>query len=311
MSESEILKEAHKLIAANETEKATLLLWKLYTSKNPLIRLNAILSLLAVLNYVTQNDKLLEITNIGIIIASELRKDDVRAFLLGKKGTFLLTLLSELIYRQKNLILSAGVFKWIDFSLQRDKEEFETIKLKRIELEKEVADLESIILKLAESSSSNYFRGHIFMTLGDFYSSKSLNDCLDISIGGKKRSMMGNIYFVRRWGLDKFILYKKVDRKKIKSEQNKCFDFFQKAIFEFETGKLWVDLAHAYYNLAIKYKVVFSFIKAKHYLNKARVLAESSDEKRLLKQIDHLKEGIADKNKNIKNYVDEFGLDLP
>ena len=125
MSEAQELNEARKLISQNEKEKAASILWKLYASNTSIIKLDAILSLLAVLDLVTENIKLLEITDEGITITKSLGKHDVHAFLLGKKCVFLSAQLGLLIYRQKNLVLSANVFKWIDFSLEKDKKEFE------------------------------------------------------------------------------------------------------------------------------------------------------------------------------------------
>ena len=116
MSETQKLKEAQRLISINNIEKATPLLWQLYSSNNPNIKLNAILSLLVVLDYVTGTEKILQIIEEGIKIATSMGKNDVVAFLLGRKSFFLESVLGFLIYRQKNLVLSANVFKWINFA---------------------------------------------------------------------------------------------------------------------------------------------------------------------------------------------------
>ena len=149
------------------------------------------------------------------------------------------------------------------------------------------------------------------MAVGDFYSSKYLNDKLDLMIGERRRSMIGNIYFVKRWHLDKWILYRNKDRKRIDDHEKKCVGFFKQAIYEFEKGSHTSDLAHAYYNLAVKYKLTFYFQAATEHLNLAEVYAKKTDEKRLLSQISILRGELADKNRNIRNYVEELGLDLP
>ncbi len=310
MSETQILNKARRLIFEGHKEKAAVLLWKLYASKNPSIKLDAILSLLEVLDAVTENEKLLEITNIGIEISAKLGKDDVRAFLFGKKGRFLLYKLGLLIYRQRNLMLSASVFTWIDFSLEKDKNEFEAIGLKRGEIEKEVLEIETKLLKLVEASADHNFRGHIFWAIGDFYIAKYFNYKTDQIKAGKIKSKIANIYFVKRWNLDKF-LYDKEIRQKIRDSGKKCIVYCRKSIAEFEIGNKGPETAYASYNLANNLRSMNHFFQAKKYLIKAKKLAEAHNQKPLLAQIELFEKRLADKNRNIRNYVEEFGLDLP
>ncbi len=311
MSEESKLKEARRLVYANENEKAKPLLLELYGSKNPAIRLDAILILITILNHLTENDKLIEIANTGIEIASSLGKEGVRILLLAKKSVFLLLMLGFLISRQRNLTLAAGVFKWIDFSLERDKKEFEAILAKRKQLEKEIKDLEVSILESLELNIGHYLRGHILAILGDFYSSKFFNNQMDLMIGGRIKSKIGNIYLIRRWNLDKYILYNKKGRKEIKEVKDKCIYFFKKAIAEFEAGNMGGDMAHACYNLAVKFKLMYNFNEAKKFLDKARSLAETNNEKIVLNQIDLFQKELFDKNRHPRNYIEELGLDLP
>ena len=311
MSETQKLKEAQRLISINNIEKATPLLWQLYSSNNPNIKLNAILSLLVVLDYVTGTEKILQIIEEGIKIATSMGKNDVVAFLLGRKSFFLESVLGFLIYRQKNLVLSANVFKWINFATEKEKIEFEAITDRRQQIEKDIREMENTILGMAEASVDHYFRGHIFVAIGEIYGSRYLNDKLDLMIGGKTRSKIGNIYLVRRWNLDNLLLYRSSDRRKIIEHKKNCVRFFKLAISEFEAGRNESDMAHTCYNLAVKLKMMFHFLDAEKYLEEAERLARKSDEKRLLSQILSFRNELKDKNKNVRNYVEEFGLDLP
>ena len=311
MSETQKLKEAQLLISMNSVEKATPLLWNLYSSNNPNIKLNAILSLLAVLDYVAETEKILRIIEEGIKIAISVGKNDVVTFLLGRKSFFLESVLGFLIYRQKNLVLSANVFKWINFATVKEKREFEAIAAKRQQIEKEIKEIENNILGMAEASPDHYFRGHVFMAVGEIYGSRYLNDKLDLMIGGKLRSKIGNIYFIRRWNLDNLLLYRNSDRRKIVRHKKNCILFFRRAISDFEAGGNEADMAHACYNLAVKLKMMFHFRDAKKYLEQAERLARNNDEGRLLSQILSFRSELKDKNKNVRNYVEEFGLDLP
>lgn len=311
MSEIQKLKEAQRLISINDVEKATPLLWELYSSNNPNTKLNAILSLLAVLDYVTDTEKILQIIKGGIKIATSMGKNDVIAFLLGRKSFFLESVLGFLIYRQKNLVLSANVFKWINFATEKEKREFEKITNKRQQIEKEIREIENTILRMAESSSDHYFRGHVFMAVGEIYGSRYLNDKLDLMIGGRLRSKIGNIYWVRRWRLDNLLLYRSSDRRKIVGHKRDCVRFFKLSISEFEAGGNESDMAHACYNLAVKLNMMFHFHGAARYLYQAERLARKTNEGRLLAQVLSFRSDLKNKNKNVRNYVEEFGLDLP
>lgn len=311
MLEIQELKQAQQFISLGEKEKAAKILWELYVSKDEEVKLDAALSLLSVIDPLTENNKLIEVSGEAIKLAVKMGKIDIYAYLLGRKSNFLASQLTFLIYRQRNLILAAGIFKWFDFSLKRDKQEYESIVLKRETLEKEIETLELEALRLARAIADPYLRGHIFMALGESYSSKSLSNQLDWMIGGRKRNKIANIYFVRRWGLSKFLIYDKNVRRKITESKNKCIDFFQKSIEEFKLSDKKSELAYAHYSFSLQLLTMYKFSKAKKYLLKAKLLAQDKNEKQLLQQIQELEKSITDKNKHIPNRVEEFGLDLP
>lgn len=166
-------------------------------------------------------------------------------------------------------------------------------------------------MELANSSTIHYFRGYVFMGLAEICFSRFLGYQLDLATGGRAKSMIANFHFVRRWGLDKFIVYDKVSRKKIVESKQQSLDLFEKAIAEFTAGKLNSELAYAAYNLAGKLALTFYFAKAKKPLTLAKQLAEAAKDNVLLSRIAELEESIKDKNKHTRNYVEEFGLDLP
>lgn len=311
MSESQELNEARDLVSRGEKEKAIPILWKLYDSKIPLIQLDTILTLIVALNHLTENIKLIRITDEGIKIAEELGRYDVYAFLLGRKCVFLTNQLSFLIYRQRSLMLSANVFPWLGFSLMRNKKEFEEILIKRREVEDTIAKIETTALEIVERLTDHYLRGNIYLSLGDFYSSKLLNDRIDLMTGGRKRSAVANISFLKRWGLDKFIIFDAKGRQIIDDSENKCFYFFEKSISEFEAGNQYEYLPYAYSNFALALGSIFKFRRATVLLNKAKTLAKVNNQEQLLIKIGEIEKKIADKNRHIEDYVSKLGLDLP
>jgi len=310
MSERDEIKKAHLLISEGKEGEAEKILWPISASKEPMNKIDAILALLVVLDHITENDKLLEVTNAGIEATEKINRKDVLAFLMGKKCMFLLTNLSTMIHREKNLMLSANVFKWIEFSLERDKKEYDLIKEARKGVEKDVEELASKVIGMAEAATDHYFRGAIYSSIGDYYSSKYLANQLDFMKGGKTRSRIANLFFVRRWNLDK-LLYDKGSRKKLRESWKRCVLYFEKSIAEYKAGGKTSEEAHTIYNLAVKYKITYSFGKAKKLLSKAKILAEAQKEERLLKRIALLEKEVADKNKHMRNYVEEMGLDMP
>ena len=215
-----------------------------------------------------------------------------------------------MVHRQKNLMLSANVFEWIDFSLERDKKEYGVIVEMRKPVEKEVDSLIVAVIERAERGIDHYFRGHLFSAIGDFYSSRYLNDMLDFQKGGKTKSKIANLYFVRRWNLDRF-LYDKDNRKKIADSKAKCIQYFKRSIDEFRLSDKKSEEANATYNLAVKMKIFYTFGRAKKLLAEAKSIAVELHEKPLIQKIKMLEKEVADKNRHMRDYVTEMGLDMP
>ena len=118
------------------------------------------------------------------------------------------------------------------------------------------------------------------------------------------------MYFVRRWNLDKF-LYDRASRRKIGDSKKKCILYFDRSIVEFQLDGKKSEEANAVYNLAVKLKIFYKFARAKRLLVKAKSIATSLNEKPLLDKIEMLEKQVADKDRNIRDYVEELGLDLP
>lgn len=309
MSNNEKLNKVQALVAQGKHKKAREIL-ETITSKDPSIRVDVLLTFLVVLDHVTENGQLLEVTNEGLELTNRTGNESIYSYFLGRKSIFLLSRLSTMVHREKNLVLSANVFKWIDFSLERDKKEYESILEKRKELEKEIDQAIAATIERTDRGIDNYLRGHLFSAIGDFYSSRYLCDKLDFQKGGRIKSKIANMYFVRRWNLDKF-LYDRVGRKKLEDSKKKCFQYFERSILEFRLAGKKSEEANAIYNLAVKFKIFYHFSKVSKLLTKAKVMAEELKEKPLLDKISMLKKESADKNRHLQDRVSELSLDMP
>lgn len=309
MSDQEKLNKAREYYDRGEYPEARKLLEEI-TTENPTIRMNVLSAFIGVLDHVSENSRLLTVANEGIKIATNTGNEIMRNYFLGKKCFFLMSALSAMIYRQRNLVLSKNVFEWIDFSLQIDKKEYEKIVEMRKKLEEEIDSTLAIVFEGAESSTDHIFRGHQFSAIGDAYSSRYLEYKLDFQEGGKIRSRIANTYLVRRWNLDRF-LYNRDIRRKIDEARNKCVQYFEISIKEFGLAGMKSEQAHSIYNLAAKLVLFNRFRRSGKLLKEARVMAESENIKPLLDKISNLEKVVKDRNRHIRDYVSEFGLDLP
>lgn len=309
MSEKEQLTQARQFASLGKKEEARKILLKLYDSTNLDIKLNTILILLAVIDHVRENDQLIKLAYEGIKISQKIGKSDVQLYLLTRKNHFLVSKMTFLTHRKKNLMLSATVFDWIDFSLEKDKKEYEYISVQREQLKKETDVLETDIMKIMGNEKDHYLRGNIFMSLGESYGTKFLDTQIDLMVGGKIKTKLANMHSIKKWGLYKYLIFDRNSRKKINECAKKCISFFEKSIKEFKTGDKKSDLAHAYYNLSIQYNTMYKFAKARKYLNLAAELAKATSEEYLLSQIIAFRKQVNDQNRHIRNYVEELGLD--
>ena len=198
--------------------------------------MNAGLSLLAALDQFAQNDVLLQITDQSISTASALGKKDIQAFLLTQKAVFLFKALSDMLYQQQNLKLAAKAFQWIDFSLEEDKAKYAALDEKRTHLEKEIAALEAGVLAEIQSNRDHYFQGKVLMGLAEIAFSRFMYDRGAVMNGGPWKAKIMNMYFVRRWNLDKLIGYDSRDRMTGKHERRFQMDSGTREDFPFASG---------------------------------------------------------------------------
>ena len=91
----------------------------------------------------------------------------------------------------------------------------------------------------------------------------------------------------------------------------KCIRYFERSINEFHMDGKKSEEANAIYNLAVKMKLFYTFDRAKKLLAKAKLIAAELQEKPLLQKITILEKEVADKNRHMRDYVAEMGLDMP
>jgi hypothetical protein len=311
MSEVDELRAAQHFIEQGVPAQAQPILWRLYQSKNPAIALNAGLSLLAALDHVRQNDTLLGITDRCIGIASALGKRDIHTSLLVQKAELLFRKMSHLLYQEQNLKLAANVFRWIDFSLQEDKSEHAALGEERKRLERDISALEAGARTELEANPDHYFQGKILMGLAELSFSRFMYDLGVLVNAGRWKSKIMNLYYVRRWNLDKLIGYDRAARRKLRDSFRNATVLYKKALEEFSADQYESDAAHVAYALALKHAITFRFTNARKFLNQAKSIANKDRDKNLFNHIEDLEKLIKDRYRHPRNWVEEFGWDLP
>jgi hypothetical protein len=309
MAEADDLKRAHALIAAGRKDVALPLLRKLFASDDVNVRVDAGLALLVALDHLTQTQELLEVTDKTLSDAAAAGKS-VHAYLLSKKAELLSNRVSGLAGERRNLNLAALALDWIDFSLEADKAEFAAVGAERARIEKEIDSLEAEVLREIDSNDNHYIRGNVFISLAEVSFHRFLTAQFDLMSGGRLKSKIRNMYWVRRLHLDRLIGYTKEQRTTLNAAAHGAISNYETAVEEFQEGHNMTDLAHAQYQLAGKYQLTFRFSKAARHLKRARRLAEEHA-RSLLPAIDELGKKIRDKYRHPRNWIQELGMDLP
>jgi len=165
---------------------------ELYKSKNPLIKLNAILLLDAVVNPVEENEKLLKLAEEGLTIATQIGAMDAFGILLCRKAASLAARLGLMTHRKSCLNLSASVFNWIEFALEDNKQEFEYIVAEGKRINQQTEDIEKQVLAHIEEYGDSSYKSQIYMSLGELYSSKFMQAKADLMQGGSFKTMVAN-----------------------------------------------------------------------------------------------------------------------
>lgn len=125
--------------------------------------------------------------------------------------------------------------------------------------------------------------------------------------GGKIKSKLANNRFVRRWNLFLY-LYSTDERRKILEVRELSFVYSELAVKKFVKDSDKSSKAHALYNYAIKLCTCNKFSKALKALEEAENTLDKDLDSFLLKQISEYREQVKDKNRHIRDHVEELGL---
>lgn len=300
MSEKNNLQNAINLLTQGRRKEAAVELLNLenkITEKN--LRIQLIDASLSALDPINENEKLIEMSGEGIKIVGDYNKRDIQAYFMSRRADFLTIKVTFLQYRQQNLKLAPG---WIEFSIEADKQEYQKLTAQVDKLEREVDDLLTQALSLAEQSGSKNIFGRVLMAKGSVESLRYFHYKTECIRGGLRAKLWLKFNFLRYPFFERLIIYTGKNAQKLQSFVDTFTEKFLKAaqIFE-ESGDSMAG--YAYHNLANNFSTAYRFRKAKKYLKKAKNIAIKHNDSLLKRQIEILEKVIKAKNKNVPDYL--------
>lgn len=306
-----MFQEIDNLISAGAFDDANIALEVLYKNANNVQKVEAVKRFAVTAKNISRIYKLSNRLDEAILISTAYGKWDEVIYFESEKLNCLVHELSMMVYRQANLKLSGQVFPWLGFALEANKNEYEQLEKQSIKIsEKSQKLVEKIIEDLKRKNWSSSLVARIYLQLADYYSSLYLHYLQKYIRGGKIKSKLANNLFVRRWNLFLY-LYSKNERRKILDVRELSFKYSELAVKEFAKDSDKSGKAHALYNYAIKLCTCNKFSKALKALDEAENTLDKVHDSFLLNQITEYREQVKDKNRHIRDHVEELGLARP
>lgn len=306
-----MFQEIDNLISQGAFSEANVLLDELYENLDNTQKVEAVKRLAVTAKDFVRLHKLSGQLDEAILISTAYGKWDEVLYFESEKLNCLVHELSMMVYRQKNLKLAENVFPWIGFALESNKTEYEQIEEASAKIDQKASDLvDKINGELSRKNWSASLVARVYLQFAEYYSSLYLHYMQKFMRGGKIKSKLANSRFVRRWNLFLY-LYTFDERKKILEARELSFKYAQLAVDEFTKDSDKSGKAHALYNYAIKLCTCNKFRKALKALKEAEDSLDANQDAFLLKQITEYREQVRDKNRNIRDYVEELGLARP
>jgi hypothetical protein len=306
-----MFQEIDNLISSGAFDQANVLLENLYRNANNAQKVEVVKRFAVTAKDIPRIYKLSHRLDEAILISTAYGKWDEVLYFESEKLNCLVHKLSMMVYRQANLRLSGQVFPWLGFALESNKNEYEQLEEQAVNIGSKANKLsEKIITDLKSKNWSASLVARVYLQLADYYSSLYLHYLQKYIRGGKIKSKIANNHFVRRWNLFLY-LYTKDERRKIFEVRELSFKYSQLAVDEFTKDLDKSGSAHALYNYAIKLCTCNKFVRALKALEEAEKSLDNERDAFLLNQIIEYRAQVKDKNRNIRDYVDELGLSRP
>jgi len=297
MQEEEKLNKIHNFVQQGRLVDAISILSSL---NDDLTKLQYAQLILPMLNMVNYNSLYIKFCADSIKIAESLNRKEEKALMLLYKAEALRHKVQIEVYDRQNIVLPE---KWLGFSLERDKVEYElldnNIKKLKLEIKENIKEAQEIMSK----SKNNKFLSLAYMAMGSLMDSEiDLYSFENINIY-KNRALLRFLFKFKLHRFYNYFCLSKKDKRKIKIKKRKMIEYFLNSI---KYAQLINDeslQSYAYYNLSNKLRCMNEFWNSKKYLKKAEKLAVKIKDQFLLDKIKELNKRIDTKNESIGNYL--------
>jgi len=263
------------------------------------LRIQIIDLLLSALDPVDKYEKLILLSFEGAKIAEEYGQKDLQAYFMSRRASFLITKISFLQYKQRNLKLAPG---WIEFSTKIDKNEYGKLTTEIEKIEIEIEDLLEQASVLAKESGNKKVLGRVLMEISSIESTRYLHYKSECFNNRFRTKLWLTFEILRHPFFEYLIIFSKKESKKLQSFINV---FTENSL---QAAQIFEELndptaGYAYHNLANNLKSTYEFKKAKKYLKKAKIIANKYGDKLLNQRINDLEKEIKNKNRDIPDYI--------
>jgi hypothetical protein len=218
-----------------------------------------------------------------------------KAYLQARKALFLTHMAAEKNHASRNLNLAKG---WTGFSLERERELFETLSK---ELEAMEASAEILVAEArawAKESSGESEAARVLVELGSVQAVRYLNQKMKWLRDSKVDRLMRRLNFETHFG------FSRGERRKLRGMKNLCLNIFQEAVVASrKTGDEEME-AFSRYNHGLWLKTFYRFKSASRQISLAKGIAERKNIQELLGKIPIVEQSIRMRNRDIPNYAE-------
>lgn len=306
MSDVDDFKNAVALMNAGKGQEAAQEFWRLYRSvRNAGLRLQVIDALMNAVDPVRENSTRIALANEGMHIAQQIQRDELRAYMMGRKASFLSMEVTFLKHRQVSLKLTPG---WLGFATEAEKTEHEGISESIERIEGEIDALLRDALTIAQETADKKLEASIWMAHGDVSSRKYMFFKMNVMVGNPTRPQWkarwwNRLVILRRYGLENYLFYSWREIKELRCYISHFTECFLRAAHLYRDTNDAAE-ANALYNLANHLRTAFRFRQARKYLAQAKVIAEKNNDRFLLSRITAMEQSIRARNKDVPNYLE-------
>lgn len=278
--------QAEVLISVGRKEEAAKIFLDIFNSSSDVVmRLNSGLELNRSLDPLKDTEQLIVITNETIHLADRLIDKDIKAIALCYKGLLLLHKKIRNIDRLTRIKLSPD---WFEFSLEREKVEYEALEQELSNLEEDATQSLNEAEMIADKTQDSALKSTVYSMIGQAYGYRSME------FRYKKIGKNGLGYWLVEKRLE-HLLYNRKDKKRLSLLHKDADKFFLKAIRVSKENNDLLEEALALHNYANQLVTMNRYRDARKCLDLSKEIAIKIPDKQLLKNIETLGNSIKTK----------------